>query len=65
MRGLINTCEFPDYEIIKPTELIEPLTLEQCRNIDQTTDSLETFSPDDYLLYLKNLGNKFFDYFIY
>jgi len=54
MRGIINDSEFPEYGIIRPDDSIDRLTLDECRNTDNASNTLNTISnelvpPDRYL----------------
>jgi len=54
MLGKINDSEFPEYEIIKPDDSIDRLTLDECRSTDNATNTLNSISnelvpPDRYL----------------
>jgi len=47
MKGIIDDCDFPDYEIIKPENIKEALTLDQCRKT--LSGDKKPISPSDYL----------------
>ena len=48
MINIISKTSFPAYNIIQPDSSIQPLSLSQCRDI-QNTDASKIQSPEDYI----------------
>jgi hypothetical protein len=50
MINVIPEAQFPDYPLIQADSQLSPLTLQQCRDINQTIDGSRLHYPYDYLM---------------
>jgi len=57
MKGVISEADFPDYEIIKPENTSNMLTLNDCRALHQDSTKIDILTPSEYLEHLHSMNS--------
>ena len=53
MKGLIESHQYPVYEIIKPASCIKPLSLNDCLDVSKSSKKSILYEPDQYINIIK------------